>query len=448
MYSQCPDCQTRFRVTAEALRAAHGTVRCGRCGAAFDALVHLSDSIPPAEPVPPAASFSIEVDAAVAAGPASEYHFSAEDLERVFVDERAWSLRAGSPPAADEEARTEDVDDEADIEPPLVVDEADVVEDITLEGERLTTEAIEEFDAGRRLIDSTDEFEVLRDVPDSAYPEDETEELVVEGIEDSGEPDAAVGETDAGEPASESAPALEPVPAPEPVSAPKLVPAPNSPGEAAVAAPAEVGTEPVVADHEEEPAPPWTQRASRTAPAVDSDAAPEHSAWRRVAWGLGSLLLALTLAAQLVHHYRQALARHPQIGPALRLAYERLGLSLLPNWDLEAFELRQWGNDAGAAADGRMLVRASITNNASFAQPYPILRLELEDRFGDTVASRDFDPAEYLKSPSDAGRLVAPGSTTEAELLLADPGREAVGYRLDICLRESARLLRCATGPG
>ena len=45
MYSQCPECLTRFRVPAAALRAAHGTVRCGRCGSAFDALPRLSDTL-------------------------------------------------------------------------------------------------------------------------------------------------------------------------------------------------------------------------------------------------------------------------------------------------------------------------------------------------------------------------------------------------------------------
>ncbi len=45
MYSQCPDCRTRFRVTAAHLRAAGGTVRCGRCGAAFDALATLTDTL-------------------------------------------------------------------------------------------------------------------------------------------------------------------------------------------------------------------------------------------------------------------------------------------------------------------------------------------------------------------------------------------------------------------
>jgi len=169
---------------------------------------------------------------------------------------------------------------------------------------------------------------------------------------------------------------------------------------------------------------------------------------RMVAWTAGSLALALVLVVQLVNYYRQDLVRHPQLGPPLRAAYARTGVPLLPNWDLAALELRQWGNEANAAADGRMVVRASLTNRARFAQPHPILRLELEDRYGATVASRDFEPADYLKNPSQASRLLAPGATTEAELLLADPGREAVGYRLDVCLRESERLLRCATGPG
>jgi hypothetical protein len=188
----------------------------------------------------------------------------------------------------------------------------------------------------------------------------------------------------------------------------------------------------------------WRRPVEDSAPEPDG----KTSAWGTLAWTLGSLLLATALAAQLVHYFRQDLVRHPQIGPPLRAAYERLGLPLMPNWDLAGFELRQWGNEADAAAGGHMVVRASLTNHAAFAQPHPILRLELEDRFGATVATRDFEPAEYLKNPAQASRLLAPGASSEAELPLADPGREAVGYRLDVCLRESATLLRCASGPG
>ena len=41
MYTQCPQCQTLYRVTAELLRAARGQVQCGRCAEVFDALTFL-----------------------------------------------------------------------------------------------------------------------------------------------------------------------------------------------------------------------------------------------------------------------------------------------------------------------------------------------------------------------------------------------------------------------
>ena len=98
-------------------------------------------------------------------------------------------------------------------------------------------------------------------------------------------------------------------------------------------------------------------------------------------------------------------------------------------------------------AAGRLVVRASLTNRAQFEQRYPILRLQFEDRFGSLIATRDFAPEDYLKDPALAARPMAPGAESEAELVLADPGVEAVGYRLDVCLPESATTLRCARGP-
>ena len=43
MLTRCPDCQTLFRIRAETLRVAHGRVRCGRCGAEFNALDSLAE---------------------------------------------------------------------------------------------------------------------------------------------------------------------------------------------------------------------------------------------------------------------------------------------------------------------------------------------------------------------------------------------------------------------
>ncbi len=48
MYTQCPECDVAFRVTAEVLKQAAGKVRCGGCGIAFNALEHLSEEKPTA----------------------------------------------------------------------------------------------------------------------------------------------------------------------------------------------------------------------------------------------------------------------------------------------------------------------------------------------------------------------------------------------------------------
>ncbi|MFW6349128.1 MAG: MJ0042-type zinc finger domain-containing protein, partial [Thiohalospira sp.] len=54
MYTQCPNCHSHFRVTAEQLRAADGRVRCGVCDTVFDALEHLEEALPRTEPDPEA----------------------------------------------------------------------------------------------------------------------------------------------------------------------------------------------------------------------------------------------------------------------------------------------------------------------------------------------------------------------------------------------------------
>ncbi|HWM29157.1 MAG TPA: zinc-ribbon and DUF3426 domain-containing protein [Woeseiaceae bacterium] len=52
MYTQCPDCNTAFRVTAPVLQQAGGRVVCAGCGLAFNALERLTED-PPAAMAPP-----------------------------------------------------------------------------------------------------------------------------------------------------------------------------------------------------------------------------------------------------------------------------------------------------------------------------------------------------------------------------------------------------------
>jgi predicted Zn finger-like uncharacterized protein len=431
MYSQCPECHARFRVTAEVLRVARGTVRCGRCGNAFDALERLSDTVPPAR-IPaderPADLGAVALSAVPDAVVAAEYHFTADDLEKVFIDAQDWQKQFGPEGEATAE---QDAAGAADDPQAVVVLESEPFEDITLEGERINIEAPPGFDddelvaaegdveqdVGQDMehdLDSTDEFEIL-DVPESASGE-ERAPMIDYLLEPEPEPAAESA------PAPEPAPLLASVPEAEPANVPLAAQRwrrmEDTDGEAPIT-------------------------ASRETPADR-----ERSGWRTLAWTLGCLALLVAMLAQVTHYYRQELVRHPALGKALSEVYDRLGVPLSPNWDLAAYELRQWGDSSGAATDDRMSIRASLTNRAAFAQPHPILRLELDDRFGDSIAVRDLEPAEYLKNPTEASRLLAPSASTEAEILILNPGPDSVGYRLDVCLRESPTQLRCAQGPG
>ena len=47
MYTQCPNCETYFQISAEHLKVAQGNVRCGQCQHVFSALGNLSEEPPP-----------------------------------------------------------------------------------------------------------------------------------------------------------------------------------------------------------------------------------------------------------------------------------------------------------------------------------------------------------------------------------------------------------------
>jgi hypothetical protein len=310
-------------------------------------------------------------------------------------------------------------------------------------------------------LDSTDQFEILTEVPESAYVDEaaanETFGAAVAGDLAASPADSAIASEEASEPLRPIVPAL-----PEAVATAAAGLASAAAATAPLGDGATAGTKLPPA----RPAAPWRRVAEAAAEEAETDehehpqlaedlAEAARARTRSWAWGLGAFLLALALSAQVVDHYRLQLARDASVGPALREAYARIGRPLPPASNLGAFELRQWGaNEAAPTAAGSMTVRASLRNGATFAQPMPLLRLELEDRFGGTVARRDFTAREYLTNPAQANRLLAAGTATEAELAVVDAPADAVGYRLDVCLREADDGVRCAqdsaasSGPG
>ena len=162
------------------------------------------------------------------------------------------------------------------------------------------------------------------------------------------------------------------------------------------------------------------------------------------AWLGAAAVSALLLLAQIVHQNRDWFVAHSHgpLGKAVRALYGAMGAPLPQPASLSAYELRQWGVTGDPDANGTLRVRASILNTAAQLQPYPLLRVTLADRFGKKIGARDFEPGEYLGKPT--ARLLAPGERVDATLAILDPGKNAEGFEIDVCLRGADQRVACA----
>jgi predicted Zn finger-like uncharacterized protein len=158
----------------------------------------------------------------------------------------------------------------------------------------------------------------------------------------------------------------------------------------------------------------------------------------------GVVALALLLLGQIVHFNRESLVLSQAVGPAISQVYGWFGVTLVPRWDLAAYNVKQLGAEAEGGEGTQLRVRLSLQNESSRVQPLPLLRLTLQDRFGNPVATRDLEPVEYLPARVSDQRLLEPDQRIDAELHVIDPGRAAIGFEIDACLRSESGTIGCA----
>jgi Protein of unknown function (DUF3426) len=172
--------------------------------------------------------------------------------------------------------------------------------------------------------------------------------------------------------------------------------------------------------------------------------APRDARRQLILWLGGAVVSALLLMVQVVHQNREWFIAHAH-GPfsaVVRALYGAMGAPIPLPANLSAYQLRQWGVTGDPDANGTLRVRASILNTAAQLQPYPLLRVTLADRFGKRIGTRDFEPTEYVGKPT--ARLLTPGERVDATLDILDPGKNAEGFEIDVCLRGVDKKISCA----
>jgi predicted Zn finger-like uncharacterized protein len=417
MFTVCPKCALTLVVTAPDLRVAQGYVRCGRCSSVFNALARLTEerggaSLPAAEAVA-----ALEREAA-----------QAEAAAAPLEEEAAESAPPGEEP------------------PPLSLAEDESPSDEALEFNPTTTDVNSVFvqpPPDPQWAAATGSFKALIAANDEPVPDQPASDGPVEV-----EIDAAFF---ASMLSSESPARLsQPMPEPAVVSAPTAPPAPPAPAAAralpAPSTPARKQRVPAVdsadADGDRlmlkeeslEPSPGAQETGDVDAQTQTAQQFGALARLREHGWSLGALVALLLLGAQVVNHYRDELAASTRFNRPLTALYERLGVKLFPHWDLHAYDVRQLGASAEPTGPALITVRASIKNGAAQAQPLPLLRVTLQDRFGNRIAMRDVAPQSYLPPTIPPSSFLAAGQRIDAEMGFADPGTEAVGFEIDACL--------------
>ena len=152
----------------------------------------------------------------------------------------------------------------------------------------------------------------------------------------------------------------------------------------------------------------------------------------RMVWVSVAAVLIMITAFNGVHFFREPLMQNPQIQRGLVEAglqdevtapeIEDLGLI-----ELVSSEMRSHPDQSGALRLG-----AILTNRASVQQPYPGLEVILLDSLGQPLASRVFQPTDYLAGDANIARGMAPSAYLPISLDLSDPGQKAVGFELKI----------------
>ena len=153
-----------------------------------------------------------------------------------------------------------------------------------------------------------------------------------------------------------------------------------------------------------------------------------RGSWRTAAWVLVCVGLILGLGAQLAWAKRDTLIADPTVGPMLVTACETIGCRLpLVSEPARLHLLARDVEQHPSVTDG-LLITASVRNDASFAQPYPVVTIVLSDANGQRLAMRRFQPDDYVGDAAARTRGLAAGVTTAMVFEVQDPGQHAVAF--------------------
>ena len=367
LQTQCPQCETRFRVTDEQLGVAGGKVRCGSCMKVFNALEHRvtesgTTETPPEEKPQEPADVGFGED---------EFVF-ADNPEEDATEGRY----AGSKLTFDEDELSDSFRDVDEPDAPGFRDDSDDHDNHQVD-ESWAEAMLEEVEPGQEHKPETE-------------PEPEPELLEVE-------------------------------PEPEPAQ-------PRADDELPLTADDDRVGDPVTSRPAKPFQPDNLYQDLRRDPVSVGGG---RGGLRTALWTLVVLVLIGVLVAQVTWFQFDRLSAIPQLRPFYEKGCELAGCQLKPLVDVDAIQSRKLVVRTDPENRTQLIVDAVILNRAGFEQPFPAIALTFSNLNGDVVAQSVFSPDEYLAGEATGLGAMPVETPVRIAISIRDPGRDAVNYNLD-----------------
>jgi predicted Zn finger-like uncharacterized protein len=441
VFTVCPKCTLTLVVTTVDLRAGQGFVRCGRCANVFNALIALREGDPNGNAADTANRRLLETQPKAPVEPAFGAGVAIEPEDEPEPESQP-------EPEAEADAPAQEIDlsyegagatiDEGSMEfDPAATDVSEIFIDPPAHESDIASGSYE------TVVLSADPPEAELEIPEPTFTDTiATEEWSLSEESAEAAPATFVVEEPASDETTELSGAADPPWVEEMFAEAEAVATrAHSPAQAAKFPAEAEETEPVEVSAARDVAGVSATSGDTVLEPLFTPPAAARPAWQYIS---GVVALALLFVLQLLHHNRQGLALNPTFGPAASKVYGWFGVVLMPRWDLTAYSVKQLGADAEGTDGTRLRVRLSVHNESPRVQPLPLVRLTLRDRYGNAVATRDLEPRDYLPQRVADQRLLEPDQRIDAELHVIDPGKAAIGFEIDACLRGEGGDIGCA----
>ncbi|MGQ8917899.1 DUF3426 domain-containing protein [Pseudomonas lundensis] len=399
--TQCPHCQTSFRVNHSQLSMARGVVRCGACLQVFNAAQQLLNKSAEKEQQPVVAAPAAEprpIESPAAPEPISQKQWQAAELDLDHLD-------------LDKElARLE----ELEIQPSKSFGQPSATRQDTLSARRDSDDGEERQWSDSLFSDSAAErAEAIETEPERLEPADSgrTEPSLSLDLDDPDDtPPLQLSLDKEPEPPLMHLSAVDDDDDDEPLAQPFVTKDKRKRHEPGV-------REEVLQNLVDDP--------------LHLDWQKRRTPWgKRLLWFVLVLVAAAALGAQYIAYHFEELARQDQYRPIFQQLCPTLGCTVPSKVDIDRIKSSNLVVRSHPEFAGALVVDAILYNRAPFSQPFPLLELRFADLNGKMIASRRFKPGEYLSGEMAGKAEMPPQTPIHVALDILDPGPKAVNYSL------------------